>query len=42
MFRDHLAAYGAYLAGTLEDPEFSEEDLESALAALPANTPAIA
>ena len=37
-----LAAYDAYLAGTLEDPEFSEEDLESALAALPANTPAIA
>jgi tryptophan synthase beta chain len=37
-----LAAYDAYLAGTLEDPEFSEEDLQSALAALPANTPAIA
>ncbi|MDA0164905.1 TrpB-like pyridoxal phosphate-dependent enzyme [Solirubrobacter ginsenosidimutans] len=37
-----LAAYDAYLGGTLEDPEFSEEDLESALAALPANTPAIA
>jgi tryptophan synthase beta chain len=37
-----LAAYDAYLAGTLEDPDFSEEDLESALAALPANTPAIA
>ena len=37
-----LAAYDAYLGGTLEDPEFSEEDLESALSALPANTPAIA
>jgi tryptophan synthase beta chain len=37
-----LAAYDAYLGGTLEDPEFSEEDLQSALAALPANTPAIA
>ena len=30
-----LAAYDAYLAGTLEDPEFSEEDLQSALDALP-------
>jgi tryptophan synthase beta chain len=37
-----LAAYDAYFAGTLEDPEFSEEDLQSALEALPANTPAIA
>ena len=37
-----LSAYDAYLAGTLEDPEFSEEDLRSALDALPANTPAIA
>ena len=36
-----LAAYDAYLAGTLEDPEFSEEDLQSALAALP-SAPAIA
>ena len=34
-----LAAYDAYLAGTLEDPEFSEADLESALAALPAGHP---
>jgi tryptophan synthase beta chain len=31
-----LGAYDAYLAGELEDPEFSEEELESALAALPA------
>src|SRR6476646_4416422 len=31
-----LAAYDAYLAGTLEDPEFSEEDLQAALDALPA------
>ena len=30
-----LAAYDAYLAGTLEDPEFSEEDLQAALDALP-------
>src|SRR3954466_12462611 len=37
-----LGAYDAYLAGTLEDPEFSREDLDAALAALPANTPAIA
>src|SRR6201990_3270573 len=36
-----LAAYDAYLAGTLEDPEFSEEDLQAALAALPA-APALA
>jgi tryptophan synthase beta chain len=30
-----LSAYDAYLAGRLEDPEFSEADLEAALAALP-------
>jgi tryptophan synthase beta chain len=36
-----LAAYDAYLAGTLEDPEFSEEDMEAALARLP-DAPAIA
>ncbi|HWK28497.1 MAG TPA: TrpB-like pyridoxal phosphate-dependent enzyme [Solirubrobacter sp.] len=36
-----LAAYDAYLAGTLEDPEFSEADLEEALGALPTNAPAI-
>jgi len=30
-----LAAYDAYLAGTLEDPEFTEAELEAALAALP-------
>jgi tryptophan synthase beta chain len=36
-----LAAYDAYLAGRLEDPEFSEADLEAALAALP-EAPAIA
>src|SRR3954467_6765660 len=30
-----LAAYDAYLAGTLEDPEFSEEDLQDALGRLP-------
>jgi tryptophan synthase beta chain len=30
-----LAAYDAYLAGTLEDPEFSESDMQAALANLP-------
>ncbi len=30
-----LGAYDAYFAGSLEDPEFSEEDLSAALAALP-------
>jgi len=37
-----LAAYDAYLAGTLEDPEFSEADRDAALARLPEGTPAIA
>src|SRR3954452_15735808 len=36
-----LAAYDAYLAGELQDPEFSEAELEAALAALP-EAPAIA
>jgi tryptophan synthase beta chain len=36
-----LAAYDAYLSGTLEDPEFSEADMEAALARLP-EAPAIA
>jgi len=36
-----LAAYEAFLAGTLEDPEFSEADMEAALARLP-EAPAIA
>jgi tryptophan synthase beta chain len=30
-----LSAYDAYLAGTLEDPEFSEDDMNAALASLP-------
>jgi tryptophan synthase beta chain len=30
-----LAAYDAYLSGELEDPEFSEEDMDEALAHLP-------
>ena len=30
-----LSAYDAYLAGELEDPEFSEADMEAALARLP-------
>jgi tryptophan synthase beta chain len=36
-----MAAYDAYLAGGLEDPEFSEADMEAALANLP-EAPAIA
>ena len=30
-----LAAYDAYLAGTLEDPEFSQADMDAAVANLP-------
>jgi tryptophan synthase beta chain len=37
-----LAAYDAYLAGTLEDPEFSQDDLDAALAALPQGAPSVA
>ena len=36
-----LAAYDAYLSGELQDPEFSEADMEAALARLP-EAPAIA
>jgi tryptophan synthase beta chain len=36
-----LAAYDAYLSGNLEDPEFSEQDMEEALARLP-EAPALA
>jgi tryptophan synthase beta chain len=36
-----LAAYDAFLAGELEDPEFSEDDMRAALARLP-EAPAIA
>jgi tryptophan synthase beta chain len=36
-----MAAYDAYLSGSLEDPEFSESDMEAALSRLP-ETPAIA
>jgi tryptophan synthase beta chain len=36
-----LSAYDAYLAGKLEDPEFSEEEMDAALARLP-ETPALA
>ena len=36
-----LAAYDAYLAGTLDDPEFSEADLRRALDALPQGVPAL-
>jgi tryptophan synthase beta chain len=37
-----LAAYDAYLAGTLEDPEFSAADRDAALAALPEGAPSLA
>ena len=37
-----LAAYDAYLAGTLEDPEFGQAELDAALAELPAGAPSIA
>jgi tryptophan synthase beta chain len=37
-----LGAYDAYLAGELEDPEFSEGDMEAALERLPRDVPAIA
>jgi tryptophan synthase beta chain len=36
-----MSAYEAYLAGKLEDPEFSESDMDAALARLP-DAPAIA
>jgi tryptophan synthase beta chain len=36
-----LSAYDAYLAGTLEDPEFSQEDMDRAIANLPDGVPAI-
>jgi tryptophan synthase beta chain len=36
-----MSAYDAFLAGTLEDPEFSEADMEAALKRLP-DAPAIA
>src|SRR3954466_4877668 len=36
-----LAAYDAYLSGTLEDPEFGQEELDAALAKLPTGTPSI-
>ena len=36
-----MSAYDAYLAGKLEDPEFSEADMEAALERLP-EAPAIA
>ena len=36
-----LGAYDAFLAGELEDPEFSEQDMDEALAALP-HAPALA
>jgi tryptophan synthase beta chain len=36
-----LSAYDAFLAGRLEDPEFSEDDMQAALAGLP-EAPALA
>jgi tryptophan synthase beta chain len=35
-----MSAYDAYLGGTLEDPEFSESDMDAAIARLP-DAPAI-
>jgi tryptophan synthase beta chain len=37
-----LSAYDAFLAGKLEDPDFSEEEMRAALDRLPDNIPAIA
>ncbi len=37
-----LAAYDAYLAGDLEDPEFNEDDMRAALEKIPSNVPSIA
>ena len=37
-----LAAYDAYLAGTLEDPEFSQGDMDTAVAQLPEGAPSLA
>ena len=36
-----LSAYDAYLAGTLEDPEFSQEDMDRAIEHLPEGVPAL-
>jgi tryptophan synthase beta chain len=36
-----LSAYDAYLAGDLEDPEFSEADMQAALERLPDDVPAL-
>jgi hypothetical protein len=36
-----MSAYDAYLSGSLEDIEFSEQEMEAALARLP-ETPALA
>ncbi len=37
-----LSAYDAYLAGTLEDPEFSEDEMRRAMETMPEGAPAIA
>jgi tryptophan synthase beta chain len=37
-----LAAYDAYLAGDLEDPDFSEDEMRAALEKIPDNVPSIA
>jgi tryptophan synthase beta chain len=37
-----LSAYDAYLGGQLEDPDFSEADMEAALARLPEGVPSLA
>jgi len=37
-----MAAYDAYLAGKLEDPEFSQDDMDAAVAQLPEGAPSVA
>jgi hypothetical protein len=34
-----MAAYDAYLAGTMEDPEFSQAEMDAAVARLPESPP---
>jgi hypothetical protein len=36
-----LAAYDAFLAGTLEDPEFSQQDMDAAVSNLPEGVPSL-
>ena len=36
-----LSAYDAYLGGTLEDPEFSQQDMDDAIERLPGGVPVL-